>query len=87
MKKKEWCHLLTSHKCNFELPSDYTLFAYYPYRVLIRLEYWRGINVSRFKRRCKDGEGQKTKERINQGRDRRELHDDDGISENVKSRC
>lgn len=86
-EKKKKCQVLTSHKYNFELPSDIMVFAYIPYDALSRIEYWRHINIPQFKRGGKDGEEHKTKESIDEGRDGRELHDDDGISQNVKSRC
>jgi hypothetical protein len=68
---------LTSHIYNFELPSDILAFAYYPYGAKGRIGYWWRINISQFKRGGEDGEEQKTKKRIDEGRDGRELHDDD----------
>jgi hypothetical protein len=85
-KKKKWCQVLTSHNYKIELPSDILAFAYYPYGALGRKENFWYKNISRFKRGGKDGEEQKkAKERIDEGRDGRELHDnDDGISQNVQ---
>jgi len=71
--------------CVGSIPSDMLAFAYCPYGALGRKEYFRHKNISRFKRSGKDGEEQKAKERIDEGRDGRELHDnDDGISQNVQ---
>jgi hypothetical protein len=69
--------ITSSHKYNFELPSDIIAFAYYPYVASFRTCYSWYKNISRYQRGSKDGKGQKSKERIGQGRDRRELHDDD----------
>ena len=52
-------------------------FAYCPYGALGRKEYFGHKNISRFKRGGKDHEEEKTKERIDEGRDGRELHDND----------
>jgi len=66
--------------CNLDgwarnIPSDMSAFAYYPYGALGRVEYWGHKDISRFKRGGKDGEEQKTKDRVDEGRDGRELHD------------
>ena len=64
------------------------LFAYSPYGALFRIEYWRHKDISRFKRGGRGGDGQKTKERVDEGRDGRELHDDGWeIAKCLKSRC
>jgi len=60
------------------IPSDMLAFAYYPYGALGRIEYLGHkdiCHISRCKRGGKDGEEQKTKDRIDEGRDARELHD------------
>jgi hypothetical protein len=51
-------------------------FTDYPHDVFGRIEYWWDINISRFKRSSEDSEERKTEE---EGRDSRELHDDDEI--------
>jgi len=56
------------------IPSNMSVFAYYPYGARARIEYWRHKNISRFNRGGKDVEEQKTKDRIDKGRDGRELH-------------
>jgi hypothetical protein len=83
-EEKKWCQGLTSHNYNIKLPSDVLAFAYCPYGALGRKEYFGHKNISRFKRGGKDSEEQKTKDRIDKGRDGCELHDnDDEISQNV----
>jgi hypothetical protein len=81
-EKKSWCQVLTSYNYNIKLPSDMLAFAYFPYGALGRKEYFGYKNISRFKRGSKGGEEQKTEERIDEGRDGCELHDnDDGMFE------
>jgi hypothetical protein len=79
VKKKKVVSGIDYSRYNFELPSDMVAFAYFPYGAPGRIEYWRHINISpsRFKRGGKDSEEKKTKERIDEGRDGRELHDDE----------
>ena len=77
-KGKKWCQVLISYKYNFELPSDMMVFAYYPYGALGRIEYWRHIDISQFKRGSKGSKKRGAKKRVDEGRDGRELHDDDG---------
>ena len=82
---------MTSHKHNFELPSDFLVLAYEPYGALRRIENWRHIDISCFKRCGKDGDEERTEEKIDEGRDGRELHDDcsewDIAKVLKKSRC
>ena len=50
--------------------------AYEPYGALRRIENWWHIDISCFKRGGKDGDEERTEEKIDEGRDGRELHDD-----------
>ena len=83
-KERKWCQVLTSNKYNFELPSNIIPIAYCPYGLISRVCYWRRINISRLQRSSKDDGGEKTKKRKGQGRESRELHDDNEVSQNIK---